>query len=149
MEKSVKKPADSYTESAHIVTSADMNGYDRLFGGQLMEWIDICAAVAARRHAGRNVTTVKVQGLEFREPAHANDLVVLTSRVVWVGRTSMDVRVDCYVERLDGSRQKINKAYLTMVALDEHDMPTPVPELKLASVEEHAEWELAEKRRKN
>ena len=148
MDINAKKPADSYTEAVHIVTSADMNGCSRLFGGMLMEWIDICAAVAARRHAGRNVTTVKVHGLEFREPAFANDLVVLESRVVWVGRTSMDVRCDCYIERLDGSRLKINKAYLTMVALDENDVPTPVPPLELTSAEERAEWELAEIRRK-
>lgn len=142
-----KTPADSYTESVHILNLNTMNGYERLFGGKLMEWIDITAAVAARRHSNRNVTTVLVHELEFKEPAFANDLVVLTGRVVYVGRTSMDVCVRSYVEKQDGSRQLINSAYLTLVALDENDRPTPVPPLEPQTDEEKTEWERAAARR--
>ena len=142
-----KIPADSYTESVQILNLGTMNGYNRLFGGKLMEWIDICAAVVARRHANRNVTTVLVDTLEFKEPAYANSLVVLCGKVVYVGRTSMDVRVQSYVEKLDGSRQLINSAYLTLVALDENDKPTPVPQLKLTTDDERAEWDAALARR--
>ena len=60
IEKTVK---DSYTEQVQILTQANINGYNRLFGGQLMEWIDVVAAVVARRHAGRNVTTAVVDTL--------------------------------------------------------------------------------------
>ena len=142
-----KTPADSYTESVHILNLNTMNGYERLFGGKLMEWIDITAAVAARRHSNRNVTTVLVHELEFKEPAFANDLVVLCGKVVCVGRTSMDVCVRSYVEKQDGSRQLINSAYLTLVALDENDRPTPVPPLEPQTEEEKAEWERAAARR--
>ena len=78
MEKSVK---DSYAEQVQILTQKDMNGYNRLFGGRLMEWIDIVASVVARRHSGRNVTTAVVDTLTFRAPAHLNDTVILCGRI--------------------------------------------------------------------
>lgn len=142
-----KKPSESFTESVHILTLGNMNGYSRLFGGKLMEWIDINSAVAARRHSGRNVTTVSVRNLEFKEPAFANDTLVMTSKVVYVGRTSMDICTKSYVEKLDGTRILINSAYLTMVALDENDRPTPVPPLEPETDEEKREFAEAKARR--
>ncbi len=142
-----KKPSESFTESVHILTLGNMNGYSRLFGGKLMEWIDINSAVAARRHSGRNVTTVSVRNLEFKEPAFANDTLVMTSKVVYVGRTSMDICTKSYVEKLDGTRILINSAYLTMVALDENDRPTPVPPLEPETDEEKRDFAEAKARR--
>ena len=126
MEKSVK---DSYTEQVQILTQSNMNGFGRLFGGQLMEWIDIVAAVTARRHSQRNVTTVLVDSLEFKHPARVNDTLVLTGEIEKVGTSSMDIAVNTYIEYLSGERKLINKARLVMVALDENDRPTPVPRL--------------------
>ena len=127
MEKSVK---DSYTEQVQILTQSNMNGFGRLFGGQLMEWIDIVAAVTARRHSQRNVTTVLVDSLEFKHPARVNDTLVLTGEIEKVGTSSMDIAVNTYIEYLSGERKLINKARLVMVALDENDRPTPVPHLE-------------------
>ena len=143
MEKSVK---DSYAEQVQILTQKDMNGYNRLFGGRLMEWIDIVASVVARRHSGRNVTTAVVDTLTFRAPAHLNDTVILCGRITYVGRTSMEVCVETYVEHLDSSRTLINTAYVIIIAIDENEMPVEVPRLKLETEEEKAEWALAEKR---
>lgn len=126
MEKSMK---DSYTEQVQILTQSNMNGFGRLFGGQLMEWIDIVAAVTARRHSQRNVTTVLVDSLEFKHPARVNDTLVLTGEIEKVGTSSMDIAVKTYIEFLSGERKLINKARLVMVALDENDRPTPVPRL--------------------
>ena len=126
MEKSKK---DSYTEQVQILTQSNMNGFGRLFGGQLMEWIDIVAAVTARRHSQRNVTTVLVDSLEFKHPARVNDTLVLTGQIEKVGNSSMDIAVNTYIEYLSGERKLINKARLVMVALDENDRPTPVPRL--------------------
>lgn len=143
MEKSVK---DSYAEQVQILTQKDMNGYNRLFGGRLMEWIDIVASVVARRHSGRNVTTAVVDTLTFRAPAHLNDTVILCGRITYVGRTSMEVCVETYVEHLDSSRTLINAAYVIIIAIDENEKPVEVPRLKLETEEEKAEWILAEKR---
>lgn len=141
-----KKISDSRTEQAHIITQSDLNGYKRLFGGQLMEWVDIVAAVTARRHCEMNVTTAMVDTLEFREPAHANDLVVLIGQMTYVGSSSMEVCVRSYVENLNGTRRLINKAYFVMVALDEDEKPVKVPGLILETDYEKEEWEAGKKR---
>ena len=143
MDKIVK---DSYSEQVQVLTQANINVYNRLFGGQLMEWIDIVAAVVARRHSGRNVTTAVVDTLTFQAPARANDTIIICGYVTYVSRTSMEVCTKTYVENLNGSRQLINTAYLVMVALDENENPTAVPRLILETEEEKAEWAAAEKR---
>ena len=136
------KPARlSRTVQTQIVLNEHINGAGRLFGGRLMEWIDIVAAVAARRHSGRNVTTASVDTLSFKAPAYLNDTVSIEGVVTATGRTSMEVRVDTYVEALDGQRSMINRAYLVLVALDAQGHPTPVPPLLAETDEEKAEQE--------
>lgn len=142
-----KHPSESYTEQVHIITQSDINGFDRLFGGQLMSWIDILAAVVARRHSERNVTTVFVDALEFRAPARVNDTIVMSGKITYAGRTSMEVCVKTYVESLSGERNIINKAYVTLVALDENDNPVPVPAVQPATDPEAEEWRAGARRR--
>ncbi len=117
------------TTAVQIVMPQHCNGYakPRLFGGQIMAWIDVVGAVAARRYTGRAVTTVCIDNLTFLKPAYLNDTVVQEAIVTWTGRTSLEVRVDSMVERLDGSRELINRAYVVFVALDDDDRPTAVP----------------------
>ena len=141
------KPARlSRTEQTQIVLSEHINGQGRLFGGRLMEWIDIVAAVAARRHSGRNVTTASIDTLNFKAPAFVNDTIVLIAQVTYAGNTSMEVRVDSYAEALDGERHCINTAYLVEVALDDLGRPTPVPPLLPETEEERAETEAGQRR---
>ena len=136
------KPARlSRTVQTQIVLNEHINGAGRLFGGRLMEWIDIVAGVAARRHSGCNVTTASVDTLSFKAPAYLNDTVSIEGVVTCTGRTSMEVRVDTYVEALDGQRSMINRAYLVLVALDAQGHPTPVPPLLAETDEERAEQE--------
>lgn len=146
-ERAMKRVADSYTTQVQLLTQANLNGYNRLFGGQLMSWMDIVAGVTARRHAEKNVTTVCVEELEFRAPARANDVLMLTGQICYVGRTSMDVCVRVYVEELSGERRLINHAHFVMVALDDHEQPTEVPGLILETREDREEWEDALRRR--
>ena len=126
-----RRVADSYTQQVQIVLNEHINGYNRLFGGQLMEWVDVVAAVVARRHCHRNVTTVSIDNLHFKAAAHANDTIVLIGRITYVGRTSMEVRVETFVESLEGERSLVNRAYLVMVALDDEENPVEVPGLLL------------------
>lgn len=75
-------------------------------------------------------------------------MVVIVGKVTYVGTTSMEVRVDTYVEHMeDGCSRPINRAYFTMVALDEDDKPKQVPRLILETEAQRAEWKAAEKRR--
>ena len=140
-EREMKRAADSFTTQVQVLTQANLNGYNRLFGGQLMSWMDIVAAVTARRHSGRNVTTASVKDLSFRAPAYANDTLVLTGEVVYVGRTSMEVSVCVYVESLSGRKELINEARFIMVALDENECPTEVPGLLIETEEQQKKWE--------
>ena len=142
-----KSVADSRTEQVQILMSGQINGQNRLFGGHLMQWIDVVAAVVARRHSGCEVTTASVDNLQFRAPAFVNETITLDGRITHVGRTSMEVRVDTYVEALSGKRHKINVAYLALVALDAKGNPTEVPPLRLENDQERTEWEAGERRR--
>lgn len=147
MDRPMRRARDSYTEQVQIIMPQHVNGAQRLFGGQLMAWIDVVAAVAARRHSGRPVTTASVDELSFLNAANLDETVVLAARVTYVGRTSMEVRVDTFVERLDGRRDPVNRAYLVLVALDENGNPTQVPGLEIETEEERAEWADGERRR--
>ncbi|WMJ22316.1 acyl-CoA thioesterase [Paludicola sp. MB14-C6] len=141
-----KTVSQSATQQIQILMPEHINGYDRLFGGRLMEWIDVVAAVVARRHSGCNVTTAAVGHLEFKAPAYVNSTIVLKGQMTYVGRSSMEVRVDTFVEELSGNHILINRAYLVLVALDEDDKPTMVPRLILETEEEKSEWEAAKLR---
>ena len=138
------------TSGVQIVLPQHCNGYKkpRLFGGQLMAWIDITGAVAARRYAHRAVTTVCVDNLNFIAPAYLNDTVVQEARVTWTGRTSLEVRVDSFVEQLDGTRALVNRAYAVFVALAEEDNPAPVPPFTPEGEEEEREYQAALERRR-
>ncbi|MFT3950431.1 MAG: acyl-CoA thioesterase [Oscillospiraceae bacterium] len=142
-----KTVADSATEQIQILMPGHINGFQRLFGGKLVEWIDVVAAVVARRHSNRNVTTVTIDNLQFKEPARVNSTLVLSGRMTYVGKTSMEVRVDTYIETLSGYKKLINTAYLVLVALDEDENPTPVPALITQTEEEAAEFEAGKRRR--
>ena len=136
-----KRVEESMTETIHMVMPNHLNGANRLFGGILMQWIDETAGIVAMRHAQSNVTTAAVDNLKFMKGAYQNDLVVVKGKVTYVGRTSMEVRVDTYVESLDGIRRPINRAYFVMVAIDENEKPSPVPAVSLTTDKEREEWE--------
>lgn len=138
---------DSRAEQVHVLTMSNLNGYNRLFGGQLMSWIDEVAAVVARRHSSSNVTTASVDTLDFKKPAHANETVVIKGKITYAGKTSMEINVKTYVEKLNGERILINEAYLIMVALDENEKPHQIPELLLLTDEDKQNWNDAQKRR--
>lgn len=141
-----KTVADSLTQQIQIVMPEQANGQMKLFGGTLVQWIDVVAAVVARRHANSNVTTVCIDNLYFKHPAYVNNTIVLEGKMTYVGNTSMEVMVDTYVEDLNGDREHINHAYLVMVAVDHYGKPMAVPGLILQTDEEKAEWEAGEKR---
>ena len=84
---------DSCAEQIQILMPEHINGYNRLFGGKLMEWIDVVSGVVARRHSGRNVTTAAIDNLQFKGPAYVNSTVVLRGQVTYVGKTSMVMAV--------------------------------------------------------
>ena len=146
-----KKVSDSITESSKIIQSKDINGQIRLFGGRLMEWIDEVAALTAMRHCGGLVTTCAVDNLVFKHGAKINQVVVLKGRVTYVGNTSLEVRVDTYLEELvTGERFAINHVYLICVHINDDGRPLPIRYgLDIQTEEEQAEWDGAIARAKS
>ena len=141
--KGMKTVEESRTEITKLLHYEHINGENRLFGGRLMAWIDEAAAVAAMRHAGGYVTTCR-----FKKGAYLNDILVLIARLTHVGRTSMEVRVDTFLEdRATGMRTLINHAYLVEVHVDEAGTPIPIEYgLELRTPAEKMEWDGARRR---
>lgn len=143
-----KKVEESLTETTKLLQYKEINGQNRLFGGRLMEWIDEIAALTAMRHCGGLVTTCAVDNLRFKYGAYINEVIVLIGKVTYVGNTSMEVRVDTYVENIEtGIRRAINHAYLICVHVDDNGNPMSVKYgLEVETLSEKAEWEGALKR---
>lgn len=145
--REMKKVSASFTEQQYLICPTHINHYGRLFGGQLLKWIDELAGIVAIRHCGGTVTTAAIDNLQFQAPAYTGDMIVLQGMVTYVGRTSMEVRIDTYREALDGKREMINRAYMDMVCINCKGDPTEVPELLLETEEQRQEYEAAKKRK--
>lgn len=143
----VKRVEDSLTEQQYLICPAHINHYGRLFGGQLLKWIDELAGIVAIRHCGATVTTAAIDNLQFQAPAYTGDMIVLRGMVTYVGRSSMEVRVDTYREALDGTREMINRAYIDMVCINCKGQPEEVPALAIETEEQKKEYEAAKKRK--
>lgn len=138
----LKGVEDSRTEQVHLIMSQHLNAAGRLFGGMLMQWIDEVASVVAMRHAGTDkVTTAAVDNLQFKEATYEGELLVLIGYVTCVGRSSMEVEIDTYVERSDGMRYSVNRAFFVMVAMDEQEHPMEVPGLAIRTEAEKGRYE--------
>lgn len=143
----VKRVSESTTEQIHCIRYPHLNSLNRLFGGQLLSWIDEVGALAARRHCGRDVITASIDNLHFKSGAYLNDIIILIAKVTYTGRTSLEVRVDTYREDENGQRHPINRAYMVMVAMDDEGKPTEIPQLIPETLSEKMEWENAIKRK--
>ena len=140
----------SQVENVYVIRYENINSAGRLFGGQLVSWIDEVAGAVAVRHTGRFVTTASIDNLTFKRGAYLHDRIVLVGRMTYVGRTSCEVRVDSYIEDSEGFRRSINRAFLTYVAVTESGEPVEIPYgLEVNSLSEQARWEGALLRRIN
>jgi len=125
------------------------NNLDHVFGGVILAMMDTASAVSAIRHARSNCVTVSVDRVDFREPIHLGDLVIMKCSVNYVGRTSMEVGVRVEAENLQtGVRRHTNSCYLTFVAIDRNGRPIAVPPLLPETEEETRRFEAAKARRR-
>jgi acyl-CoA hydrolase len=141
--------AASKTEMTEIVFPTDANPLGNVMGGRVMHWIDICAAVAAGRHARTPVVTASVDNISFHNPVPVGGVVVMLASVNYAGRTSMEVGVKLWHEdRPTGARKHVVSAYLTFVSLDPTTrLPRPVPPVLPETDEERRRHEQAQQRR--
>ena len=123
------------------------NTYGNVHGGVVMKMVDEAGALVAMRHARRPVVTVAVDSMTFLKPIYVGNLVLCNAELTYVGRTSMEVRVEVVAEHpLTGESSVTNTAFLVYVALDENGHPTPVPDILYETPEEHQRAEEARER---
>lgn len=126
----------------------DANNLGHVFGGVILSMMDKTAAIAAFRHSRSSVVTASIDRVDFREPIHLGDLVVMKASVNFVGRTSMEVGVRVEAEELlTGRRRHTNSCYMTFVAVDREGRPVPVPALIPETPDERRRFEAAKERR--
>jgi acyl-CoA hydrolase len=119
-----------------------------LFGGNLMALVDQAAAVAAIRHAGSRAVTASIDRVDFRERIPVGALVTCIATVDYVGRTSMDITVEVYSEKVTtGERRHTHTAHVVFVAIDDEGKPKRVPRLVPETEEERARYARAEAHR--
>lgn len=123
------------------------NIHGNVHGGVIMKLMDEAGAATAIRHAQRPVVTVTVDQVLFREPIHVGDLVTLNAELTYVGRTSLETRIEVTAQNLLTAHiTHTNTAYFVYVALDEQGRPTPVAPLLLETEAERMQWAAAKER---
>ncbi len=142
-------PATSHCVMTQIVMPGHTNGESGvLFGGVMMQWIDVCGGVAAMRHAGGAVVTASIDRLDFLVPVRLGDVVILQAQVNYAAHTSMEI--GCRVETEDPRTRKrryTTKAYLTFVGIDKNGRPQSVPQLHTETDDDRRRYAEAEARR--
>jgi acyl-CoA hydrolase len=140
--------AASVTEMTEYVLPQHANALGNVFGGQIMAWVDLCAAITAQRHSGKMAVTAFVDDLKFQAPVKVGEVVRLRARVTATFRTSMEVEI--FVEGENsrtGKRWPCVDAIVTFVAIADDGSPTPVPRLVLDSDDVRASQAAGEARR--
>lgn len=138
----------SETVMHELVLPPHTNALGTAFGGAIMSWIDICGAICAQRHTSGTVVTASIDQLDFQEPVRLGDVVRLTGRVSYVGRTSLEVRVR--VDVLNNSyteERRAAMAFVTFVAVDENSQKRAVPPLDLTDTEDQRRFNAGLERR--
>jgi acyl-CoA hydrolase len=144
-----KASADSVTEMTEYVLPQHANVYGTVFGGQIMAWVDICAAICAQRHAGRPCVTAFVDSLLFKRPVRVGQVVRLRAHVVATFRTSMEIEVSVLGENaMTGEVWPTVECHVILVAMNDEGKPTPVPPRLLESEADRKAQAAAEERRR-
>jgi len=143
-----KKVAESVVQMTELVMPQDTNSLGTIFGGKIMQWMDIAAAICGFRHCRTSVVTASVDALHFLHPIRVGNIVSIRASVNFTARTSMEigVRVDAE-DPISGVKKHASSAYLTFVATDDNRRPIPVPPIVPETEDELRRHEKAAKRR--
>jgi acyl-CoA hydrolase len=145
-----KPRSASTTEMTEYVLPQHANVHGSVFGGQIMAWIDLCAAVCAQRHAGRPCVTAFVDDLLFKRPVRVGQVVLVRAQLTATFRTSMEIEVTvCGEDTVTGERWPTVQCWATFVAMGDRGEPTPIPPLLLESDADREAQTAAEQRRRS
>src|SRR5688572_18144504 len=139
---------ESQHETSQLMMPTDANILGHVFGGSVLSMMDKAAAVVAIRHARSACVTVSIDRVDFREPIHVGDLVVMRASCNFAGRTSMEIGVRVEAEdMISGRRRHTNSCYLTFVAIDRNGRPVEVPGILAETPEDKRRMDAAKSRR--
>ena len=142
-----KRSADSRFTLSALMGPPDANSHGNVHGGVIMKMVDEAGALVAMRHAGKLVVTVAIDSMTFMEPIRIGHLVMCKAELTYVGRTSLEVRVEVITENpLRGEPKTTNTAYVVYVAIDAEGKPVEVPELLYETQEQLQRAEQAKQR---
>ncbi len=148
--KKGKKVSESVITMTELVLPNNANELGKLLGGQLMYWIDICAALSAAKHNNRVCVTAAVDRVDFHHSINVGDAVTLTALVNRVFNTSMEVGVEIFAESFKkGTIVHTNSAYLTFVSIDENGKPVKAVEAIPETEDEKKRYDDALQRRES
>jgi acyl-CoA hydrolase len=140
--------SESQSERSEIIFPSDANAIGNLFGGRLMQFIDLAGAMAASRHARAFTVTASMDHLDFVAPVKVGDLLILKSSVNRAYRTSMEIGVKAMVEDIrEGRFRHVSSAYLTFVAVDAAGNRIEVPQVITETEHQRRRFEDAGRRR--
>ncbi len=138
----------SLTTMTEYVLPTHANIHGNVFGGQILAWVDLCAAICAQRHAGHTALTVSIDELQFENSIKVGQVVVLQARVTAAFRTSLEILVEVEGEEATtGRRWPCVSAFVSFVAVDDNRVPVAVPPLELVTDAERALAAAAQGRR--
>ncbi len=142
-----KSPNQSKIEMREMVLPQHANALNSLFGGVLMSWIDLAAAMCAQKHCERHVVTVHIDELSFLSPIKVGEHVLIKASINFAGNTSMIIGVRVESENpLTREIRLTTRAYLTFVAIDSLGKPINIPPLFLENDEDKRRFENAKLR---
>ncbi len=144
-----RRVVDSQSERSEIIFPGDANALGNLFGGRLMQFIDLVGATAAFRHANAITVTASMDHLDFVAPVKIGDLLILKASVNRAFHTSLEVGVRAMVEDVlhGGELRHVSSAYLTYVAMDRSGNRLPVPAVLPETEHQRRRYEDAGRRR--
>ncbi|HMN49433.1 MAG TPA: acyl-CoA thioesterase [Ignavibacteriaceae bacterium] len=145
-----KKISDSQIIMTELVLPNHTNQLGNLFGGQLMQWIDICAALSAAKHNKSICVTASVDRIDFHHPIKLGNAVTLIASINRVFKTSMEVGVKVFAQNFrEGTKIHTNTAYLTYVSVDNNGKPIRAIEAIPETDDEKRRYDEALTRREN
>src|SRR5271154_554964 len=145
-----RKIASTQSEMTELILPNDTNTLGNLLGGRLMHFIDLVGAMAAYRHTRTHVVTAAMDHIDFIQPVHVGDLLILKSSVNRAFSKSVEVGVKVYAENtMESKYRHVASAYLVFVAVDPQGNPMSVPQIIPETEDEQRRYEGAQRRRQN
>lgn len=131
--------------SSELVFPTHTNHYGTIFGGRVLELMDMTGVLAAMRFAGKDTVTASIEAVDFKRPVKVGDIIEVKAKVIYTAHTSMVVKVDVHkVGKYSPGAEFTCRGYIVFVAIDPDGKPIQVPALKVVTEEDKKYWKIGE-----